>query len=380
MKKTLAAVAILGAFAASASADVTVYGRVDMGVRFTGVEGQYTDAAKKDVRTNAEKFTMESGNASASRIGIKGSEKLSEKTTVGFVLENGFTADNGAENTKMFDRESRLYVATEYGTLSMGRMGVLSVDGNYSGIMSGIQNVAGSGNNSQGKGTDLFVHELGARADNVITYASPVMAGAQVWAQYITGADNATENKQESEKYAGLGVTYKVGAFQTGMVVGKYMNEDQDNDTLTVDVGANYDFGVAKVFAGAQYFKDANDIGISSISAAADAINSAYDLEGDDVIKNDIYDLDGYGLTVSAAVPAFGGEFTTQFTYVDGESDEAEVDVKAYNVGARYKYDLSKSTYLYVGAQFTNEEVKAADAAKFERDTFIATTGMVHVF
>ena len=39
MKKTLAAVAILGAFAGSAMADVTVYGIVDLGLGYTNVDG-----------------------------------------------------------------------------------------------------------------------------------------------------------------------------------------------------------------------------------------------------------------------------------------------------------------------------------------------------
>lgn len=46
MKKTLAALAVLSAFAGSAlAADVTLYGRADLGLRYSHVDG---DQANKD--------------------------------------------------------------------------------------------------------------------------------------------------------------------------------------------------------------------------------------------------------------------------------------------------------------------------------------------
>ena len=58
MKKTLAAVAILGAFAGSAlAADVTLYGKVDLGL-------QYVHQDNKGVKT--DNWGLESGNSSAS--------------------------------------------------------------------------------------------------------------------------------------------------------------------------------------------------------------------------------------------------------------------------------------------------------------------------
>lgn len=90
MKKTLAAIAVLGTFAgASMAADVQLYGLVDYGFAY-----QHTDAdvAGQDAQ---DSFKMNSGMNSGSRFGLKGSEDLGNGLTAGFVLENGFSADSG---------------------------------------------------------------------------------------------------------------------------------------------------------------------------------------------------------------------------------------------------------------------------------------------
>lgn len=83
-KKTLAAVAVLGAFAGSAlAADVQLYGLVDLGMNWTHTED--ADGVKTD------KFALSSGQNSGSRFGLKGTEDLGNGYTVGFVLENAST-------------------------------------------------------------------------------------------------------------------------------------------------------------------------------------------------------------------------------------------------------------------------------------------------
>ena len=107
MKKTLAAVAVLGAFAGSAlAADVQLYGIVDTGLRYLSSD---MDASFAGVgQESTDQFSMESGMASGSRWGIKGTEDLGNGLTVGFVLENQFNSDTGAnnDNDHFFRRES----------------------------------------------------------------------------------------------------------------------------------------------------------------------------------------------------------------------------------------------------------------------------------
>lgn len=84
-KKSLAAVAVLGAFAGSAlAADVQLYGLVDLGLNWTQVDNG---------KTTTDSFGMGSGQNSGSRFGLKGTEDLGNGYKVGFNLENSFKAD-----------------------------------------------------------------------------------------------------------------------------------------------------------------------------------------------------------------------------------------------------------------------------------------------
>lgn len=88
-KKTLAAVAVLGAFAGSAfAANVTMYGIIDTGLGYTSTDRGYGE--------DVNKFDMRSGQNSASRFGVKGEEDLGNGVKVGFSLENGFSSDDAS--------------------------------------------------------------------------------------------------------------------------------------------------------------------------------------------------------------------------------------------------------------------------------------------
>lgn len=119
-KKSLAAVAVLGAFAGSAfAAEVTMYGVIDTGLMYT-----YEDVADGDATTDLEQHTLglEGGINSSNRFGVKGTEELGNGMKVGFKLENGFKSDTGALKTKdtLFDREASVSLYGDFGTLSMG--------------------------------------------------------------------------------------------------------------------------------------------------------------------------------------------------------------------------------------------------------------------
>lgn len=121
MKKTLIALATMGAMAGSAfAADVTLYGLVDYGFNYENLD-------QGSEQYDSDAFTMKTGQNSGSRFGLKGSENLGNGMTVGFVLENGFNADDGTmdNNSRLFGRESQLYVQGAFGTVSFGRVGKL---------------------------------------------------------------------------------------------------------------------------------------------------------------------------------------------------------------------------------------------------------------
>ena len=122
MKKTLAATAVLGALVGSAmAADVTLYGVIDTGLVYQHVDND-------DGLDAVDSFQMKSGVVSGSRFGLKGSEELGNGYKVGFVLENGFSSDDGTmlQGDRLFGRESQVYMEGAFGTLSFGRVGSLT--------------------------------------------------------------------------------------------------------------------------------------------------------------------------------------------------------------------------------------------------------------
>ena len=106
-KKTLAAVAVLGAFAGSAfAANVTLYGVVDEALQYTYQNVQ--NQGKKNA------YGMKAGAQAGNRWGLKGQEELGNGYVAGFVLESGFSGDDGksAQGGRLFGRAASLYVVS----------------------------------------------------------------------------------------------------------------------------------------------------------------------------------------------------------------------------------------------------------------------------
>lgn len=117
MKKTLTAVAVLGALSgATLAADVTLYGVIDTGFTYQHTEG------------GDDSFAMTSGSYAGPRFGFKGTEALGDNLTLGFILEAGFNSDTGVqgEDGKIFNRESQVSLSGDWGTLGFGRVGGFS--------------------------------------------------------------------------------------------------------------------------------------------------------------------------------------------------------------------------------------------------------------
>ena len=129
MKKTLVALAAMTAMCGASATSVTLYGVVDTGFAYNSVN---TDDFAGLKGQGGDSFSMEGGQRSGSRWGMKGVEDLGNGLKVGFVLENGFDSDTGSVGDKdhFFNRESSLYLEGNFGKFGMGR---LSTFANHSG-------------------------------------------------------------------------------------------------------------------------------------------------------------------------------------------------------------------------------------------------------
>ena len=210
-KKTLAAVAVLGATAFSVqAADVTMYGKVDTGLQFKTNEVTEGNQTVTDVN----KFDMRSGQNSSTRFGVKGEEDLGNGLKVGFMLENGFQSDSGAlkSEKRIFDREASVSVYSDFGTLSMGRMGgVGSGAGTYDLVLATADAFDGGDNN-------VFGFATSDRYDNMVTYQTPKFAGMQATVQYSFKEASGAEGREGSSavnRYASAGLTGNFGALNT---------------------------------------------------------------------------------------------------------------------------------------------------------------------
>lgn len=380
MKKTLAAVAVLGAFAGSAlAADVQLYGIVDTGVQYLSGD---TDLAGHD---SINKFSMESGMQSGSRFGFKGTEDLGNGLTVGFVLENQFSSDTGALNSSglLFHREASLFLEGGFGKLAVGRMG--SINGGASSWGKyGVISAFGTswGDYSAQAGT----WAMGAGMwDNMIAYETPNFAGFKVFAQYGMGnavADNdSVENESSSDRYYAIGASYANGPLNLYLAVDSinyatYGTEADPNadDSLTVTLGGNYDFEVMKLFAGAQYF---DEIKLSKMKGAVN-----FDVAGQDLAAK----MKGWSVGVSGSIPVAGGNVLVGAAYLDAEAADS-VDngdeMTRWIVSAGYDYPLSKRTNVYGVLTYNQDSLDYADNTTLkDNDPYVfgVMVGLRHKF
>ena len=372
MKKTLAALAVLGAFAGSAmAADVTLYGALD-----TGFEYKHTKSTGEKA---VDKFDMQTGWDTGNRWGLKGSEDLGNGYKVSFKLESGFNGDDGTmgQDSRLFGREANLFVTGDFGTLSMGRVGALSSGmGSYNVVYGYAAFGTGWGDYAGAKSQFNLADR--DRMDNTVTYVTPNFAGVKVYAQYSfsTKGQETAGNERQNQRYAGLGVKYDLGSFSTGLVVDTVLNNyanTNSEDSLGVTWGASYDFGVAKVYGMAQSGKNENKLGGYSTSLLNDDDGAGNTTK---VLSDE--GLEGYALTLGVTAPVAGGTVFAQANYTDGQTSSdvvvkltsgsstssvnVDADITRWGVAAGYSYPFSKRTYVYTYAAYN--EGKADLTAK----------------
>jgi predicted porin len=202
MKKSLLALAALGAFAGAAHAQssVTLYGIVDVGINMNTNAG------------GSHKYDMTSGVMQGSRFGLRGTEDLGGGLKAIFVLENGFDTTNGklGQGGLMFGRQAYVGLSSQFGTVTLGR-----------------------------------------QYDSVVDYVGPLEAGDQ-WGGYIAAHPGDIDNfnnayrtnntiKYTSANYNGLtfGGTYSLGG-QAGNFTGNQiwsLGAGYNNGPLVLGVG-----------------------------------------------------------------------------------------------------------------------------------------------
>ena len=357
MKKTLLAAALLGSFAASAFAapSVTLYGVIDTGLNYTHYRADDGKTASTDT------FSMASSQTAGSRWGLRGNEKIGS-VTVGFNLENGFNSDDGTETmSRLFGREASVHIAGKYGTLYAGREGkLISTAGAAAmgGIFSPFSVLWGDAGIKAQTGTDW------GRIDNSLTYVSPSFSGLEIRAQYSfknDGTKTGDENSSDVDRYAALGVSYKNGPAQFGLI-GDYTmwknvakaTENVDNG-FSVIAGGNYDFKAVRVYGQVNYFDNQSTLvnsvgGLDKFTATTSTIDKKGNLG-----------YEGWGISLGATAPAFGGTVIAGVSYRDAEEVQGDNEYKRWEAALGYTYAFSKRTNAYAGVTYAQQKAEMKD-------------------
>ena len=380
------AVALLAAGVAQASS-VELYGTVDTGLLYTHESVDMNDTVDGKTHASSDTWGMASGTNTASVIGIRGTENISDDLSVSFVLEHSFNSDDGSNaEESFFDKEAQVSLSSQYGTFSLGRMGALTAgEGTYDIFMANGDAMDGGYADYIGAGywMDRGIY------DNTVSYQSPEFAGFTAFAQYSFGTSGSDAvPSRDKERYAALGATFTSGNFSAVAVVDTVMKNrqlsngyDKDiDDAMSFSVGANYDFGFMKPFVGFQYGKHEQMIG---------GVPGVELDEGEDYVG----DLDGYAIAVGSAFPVLGGELQVSAYYADGDGqtywhyadgkEVSKIDVKRYGIALFHNYEVSKRTSLYAGVGYDRQEYDDKyDGGKehLEQDSVQAGIGIVHNF
>ncbi len=375
MKKTLLAAALLGSFAASAFAapSVTLYGVIDTGLNYTHYRADDGKTASTDT------FSMASSQTAGSRWGLRGNEKIGS-VTVGFNLENGFNSDDGTETmSRLFGREASVHIAGKYGTLYAGREGkLISTAGAAAmgGIFSPFSVLWGDAGIKAQTGTDW------GRIDNSLTYVSPSFSGLEIRAQYSfknDGTKTGDENSSDVDRYAALGVSYKNGPAQFGLI-GDYTmwknvakaTENVDNG-FSVIAGGNYDFKAVRVYGQVNYFDNQSTLvnsvgGLDKFTATTSTIDKKGNLG-----------YEGWGISLGATAPAFGGTVIAGVSYRDAEEVQGDNEYKRWEAALGYTYAFSKRTNAYAGVTYAQQKVEMKDKDQTPSAVGVMA-GLVHKF
>ena len=327
MKKTLIAMAVLGAASgfAMAASNVTLYGIIETGVVLQ--KAKHQDATVE----------MRSSFDQGSRWGIKGTEDLGNGYSVGFILEQGFNSDDGTEANQwkkgtekqngVFNRESILNVKGGFGSLAFGRTGSLSSGAQSQTILTGWALGTGFGLSSW---TSAIGTSFG-RVNNALSYATPTFAGFSVHAMYSNGTTVDTAKWSENNHYYGLGLKYQEGAIKSSLIFEATDGKDavapaKKEKTIAINYGLEYNLGAWTPMFAYQF-------------ATKDGGNRTH----------------MFGLSSKVSVGGGDALIGARYLFGDTEYNTAnEESVRSWNVGAAYIYPLSKRTALKAYAGYAD--------------------------
>jgi len=361
MKKTLIALAALGAMAGAAQAQstVTLYGLLDANF------GSYkTNVAVGSSVQNLKQTKIDGGGLNGNRWGLRVSEDIGGGMAVIGNIESGFNIDTGtsAQGGALFGRKAVVGLTGGFGTVTLGRntSSYDDVAADHAMMGATIFDPSNTNNgNSAARAQQLVDGSFAAAADflgrnttwvgynsrfnNSVKYASPSFGGFSGGLMYSLGEDKTTSVGASKTVSANLkfanGPLLISGGYQSEATARTASAKPALENTL---LNVAYNFGVAKVGLGLNRakYKDLTILGVTTDLAAQKEVS------------------------LSVAVPV--GATTLSAGVARSKGDDLG---KSTGFGVQALYSLSKRTTLYAGALSTKAYNDLADGVKFVSPT-----------
>ena len=309
MKKSLLALAVLGAFAGTASAQsfVKLDGTVDLSAKYVKNDG------------SSRRVSLSQDGVNSSQLRFSGREDLGGGLFAGFNLNAGVNADTGTTNSKFFNRRATVSLGGNFGEIRLGRDYTPTFWNNT--IFDAFGTVGlGDSTHVLQMATGTFV-----RADNSIAYFLPSNIGG-VYGQLTAAASEGASSNPG--RYIGGRIGFAAGPFD---IAGAYATQRLDTiagapSQKTANIGGSYDLGVAKILG---YFNR-------------------------DTLSYGAVDRKENRFSLSTVIPMGQGEIHAGYDYSKLNSSGNTFKIDQMKVG--YVYNLSKRTALYTTVSRLNNK------------------------
>ena len=356
MKKSLLVLAALAACgAASAQSTVTLFGVVDAAYRNVSNKSESTNPFGPFYSVKASRTELANSGLSSSRLGFRGVEDLGGGLSASFWLESPITNDDGATGLSNFSRRSTVSLAGSFGEIRLGRDKTATVLNEEQFDPFADTGIGGSliidANETSVSGTGYGSNSTYKRAGNMVQYFLPRNLGGfygnvgyslheltRTSPDSVAGAD-----KTNTGRHIGGRVGYAAGPLD---VAASYAQNDTSFTTgsgaaavarpgkiKTFNLGATYDFGVAKLFGEYSRSKDQRD-----------PLN----------VFTRVPDVDLTGYLIGVTVPIGPGQIRASYSQVKYDFNRVPVlgvvnapDPKSSKLALGYVHNLSKRTALY---------------------------------
>ncbi len=377
MKKTLVALAALAATASFAQSSVTISGIMDLGVVYNS-----------NVQAGAAKLSV--GAANNNRIIFSGVEDLGGGMAATFAAQMRFSATTGtaegsaagvpgAGSRPLFQGETRVGLRGGFGAIRLGR-GLTALQAPNGGYIDpwGVSTVAGS-LYAPGFATDYNAGGEG-RTDGIF-YDSPKMGPLQLSVTYSPRKiGNAAAATAFGKTLTSIALTYNDGPIQ--FLIGQENN--RHGDTL-LNIGGNFNMGVAKIYAGYGLTKGGNAAERANSAATAFAAAAAQypgASTGSATAGQVKANAKIAAWSVGAAIPMGASTIRVGYSNINPDAIQFATDRSDTKLGVGLEYALSKRTALYTNfaSQTRKNNVVTGNKATDNSRITAMDFGMTHRF